>query len=198
MPEKFFIVISVLILMVSQIQAQQLIGISYDISAPTLETEKIVSNISLVGFGLDARKMTHGKYSYGIAFHWNSFKDDRLERENTDGANTITIDDRSLESFPLMVNGHYYFFSDVESFRPFFGGNIGTYFIITRRIMDGIGKSDKNWHFGLAPDIGFLLHFMRDIHVMLTVRYNYAFKTGGSPAQTYFSVLFGFVSISLF
>ena len=187
----------ILITIIAPIQAQQMLGMSYDISVPTLETKEFVSNTSLVGFGLDAREMTHRKYSYGVTFHWNSFTDDRLDRENTGNGNTITIDDRSMESFPLLLNSHYYFFSEIDSFRPFFGGNIGTYFIITRRMVDGVKRSDTAWHFGLAPDIGFLLHFMQDIHVLFTLRYNYAFKTGGSPAQTYFSVLFGFVSVSL-
>lgn len=184
--------------LVSGLRAQDLLGISYDISIPTLDTKDFVSNTSLVGFGLDARKMTKSKYSYGITFHWNSFTDDRFERVDSEDGNTITIDDRSMESFPLLVNSHYYFFSDVESFRPFFGGNIGTYFIITRRIVDGVKLSDTAWHFGIAPDIGFMLHFMQNVHVMFTLRYNYAFKNGGSPAQSYFSVLFGFVSVSLF
>jgi hypothetical protein len=175
-----------------------MLGISYDISVPTLDTKEFVNNISLVGFGLDARKMTHSKYSYGITFHWNSFKDDRLERVNSESGNFISIDDRSLESFPILVNGHYYFFSEVDSFRPFLGVNTGTYFIITRRSVDGVRRSDTNWHFGLAPDIGFMLHFMQDVHVMLTLRYNYAFKTSSSPTQSYFSILFGFVSVSLF
>jgi hypothetical protein len=191
-------IVLIFITMFTHLQAQDILGISYDISIPTLDTKEFVSNTSLVGFGLDARKMTHGKYSYGVTFHWNSFTDDRLERLNTGDGNTVTIDDRSMESFPLLLNSHYYFFSDIESFRPFFGGNIGTYFIITRRVVDGVKRSDTAWHFGLAPDIGFMFHFMDDVHVMLTLRYNYAFKTGGSPAQTYFSILFGFVSVSLF
>jgi hypothetical protein len=184
--------------MTVNLRAQQILGLSYDISIPTSDTKEFVSNISLVGFGLDARKMTHGKYSYGVTFHWNSFTDDRLEQEDTEGGNTIIIDDRSMESFPLMINGHYYLFSDVESFRPFFGGNIGTYYIITRRSVDGVKRSDTGWQFGIAPDVGFMLQFMHDIHVMITLRYNYAFKTSGSPAQSYFSILFGAVSISLF
>jgi hypothetical protein len=174
-----------------------MIGLSYDVSFPTSQTKEFVSNISVLGFGLDARKMTHSKYSYGITFHWNSFKDDRLERKSDQG-NIVTIDDRSLESFPLLINAHYYLFSELESFRPFVGGNIGTYFIITRRLVDNVYRSDSNWHFGVAPDIGFLLHFMQDVHIMITLRYNYAFKTGGAPAQSYFSILFGAVSISLF
>jgi hypothetical protein len=180
-----------------QVQAQQIFGLSYDVAFPTSKSKEYVNKVSVLGFGLDARKMTQGKYSYGITFHWNSFADDRLERSITEG-NVISIDDRSLESFPIMLNGHYYFFSDLQSFRPFIGGNIGTYFIITRRSLDGIYWSDTNWHFGVAPDVGFMLHFMQDIHVMFTLRYNYAFKTGGSPAHTYFSILFGFVSVSLF
>jgi len=170
--KKVITILLIFISMILQLQAQQILGISYDISVPTLDTKEFINTIS--------------------------FKDDRLERVNTEGGNTITIDDRSMESYPLMVNSHYYFFTEVASFRPFFGGNIGTYFIITRRVVDGVRRSDTNWHFGLAPDIGFMLHFMQDVHVMLTLRYNYAFKTGGSPAQTYFSILFGFVSISIF
>ena len=196
--EKILTILMISIFLISNLRAQQILGISYDISVPTSDTEQFVSNTSLVGFGLDARKMTHSKYSYGITFHWNSFKDDRLEVLNEEGGNTISIDDRSLESFPLMVNSHYYFFSDVESFRPFLGANLGTYFIITRRFVDGIKRSDTDWHFGLAPDVGFMLHFMQDVHVTLTLRYNYAFKTGGASAQSYFSLLFGFVSVSLF
>lgn len=193
------VLISVLILLsiILQVQAQQIFGLSYDVSFPTSKSKEFVNNVSVLGFGLDARKMTRSKYSYGITFHWNSFTDDRLERSVTEG-NVILIDDRSLESFPILLNGHYYFFSDLQSFRPFIGGNIGTYFIITRRSVDGNYRSDTNWHFGIAPDVGFMLHFMQDIHVMLTLRYNYAFKTGGSPARSYFSILFGFVSVSLF
>lgn len=194
---KIFILILISLSIVLQVQAQQILGLSYDVSFPTSNTKEFVSKVSVLGFGLDARKMTHNKYSYGVTFHWNSFTDDRLERVNS-GGNTISIDDRSMESFPLLVNGHYYFLSDINSFRPYIGGNIGTYFIITRRVVDGVRRSDTSWHFGIAPDAGFLLHFMHDIHVMLTLRYNYAFKTGGSPAQSYFSVLFGLVSISLF
>jgi len=189
--------IIIFLLFTVPLHAQQIFGLSYDVSFPTSDTKEFVSNTSVLGFGLDARKMTHSKYSYGVTFHWNSFKDDRLERVGSE-ADVIMIDDRSLESFPLLVNGHYYFFSELESFRPFIGGNIGTYFIITRRMVDGIPRSDTNWHFGLAPDIGFLLHFMHDVHLMITLRYNYAFKTGGSPARSYLSVLFGMVSISLF
>ena len=77
-----------------------------------------------------------------------------------------------------MVNGHFYLFDDKHSFRPFIGVNVGTYFIITRRAVDGFRRSETDWHFGLAPDIGFMLHFMQDLHVMITLRYNYAFKTG--------------------
>ena len=196
--KEFLTIFLISLSLLSNLPAQQILGISYDISVPTMDTKKIVNTVSLVGFGLDARKMIYSKYSYGVTFHWNSFKDDLLQRETPEGGNTIIIDDRSLEAFPLMLNGHYYLFSDVSSFRPFFGGNIGTYFIITRRAIDGIYRSDKKWHFGLAPDIGFMLHFMQDVHVMLTLRYNYAFRTGGSPAQNYFSILFGFVSVSLF
>lgn len=184
--------------MVCSANAQQIFGITYDISVPTDNTKSFIPNTSIIGFGLDARQMSHTDISYGVTFHWNSFNDNNVQPiQNGDGS-FMSIEERSLESFPILVSSHYYFGDAVSSFRPLIGGNVGAYFIITRQYT-GKGKIvNKGWHFGLAPDIGFMADFMNDIHILLTLRYNYAFKTSSSPAQSYFSVVIGFVSVSLF
>ena len=193
-----FTLVILIFLLVLPLKAQQIFGLTYDISIPTNDTKEHVSNISLVGFGLDARQMTNEKVSFGVTFHWNSFKDDRLETVDTGEGSFIAIDDRSLESYPILLSSHFYFFGENDNFRPYIGTNVGTYFIIQRSNVDGIRRVYKNWHLGLAPDIGFMIKFMQDVHLMLTLRYNYAAKTSSSPAQTYWSVVFGFVSVSLF
>ena len=196
---KSVFIFSILIFqLILPLHAQQIFGLTYDICVPILDTKEHVSNISFVGFGLDARQMMNEKVSFGVTFHWNSFKDDRLEKVDTGEGSFIAIDDRTLESFPILLSSHFYFFGEMDNFRPYIGTNVGTYFIIQRSNVDGIRRVYKNWHLGLAPDVGFMIKFMRDVHIMLTLRFNYAAPTGGSPAQTYWSVLFGFVSVSLF
>jgi hypothetical protein len=96
----FFILVFFLVL---PLHAQQIFGLTYDICVPILDTKEHVSNISFVGFGLDARQMMNEKVSFGVTFHWNSFKDDRLEKVDTGEGSFIAIDDRTLESFPISI-----------------------------------------------------------------------------------------------
>lgn len=196
---KFFVLLIIVSLHNATIcHAQQMLGPTYDVSIPLRDMKTHVSNVSIVGFGLDARQMMNQQVSFGVTFHWNFFKDDRLEQVDTGEGTFVSIDDRSLESYPILLNTHYYFFNENASFRPFIGTNIGTYFIIKRQNIDGIRRIEKNWHLGVAPDIGFLLHFIKDVHVTFTLRFNYAGEAGAVPAQTYWSVIFGFVSMQLF
>jgi len=186
------------ILLIGTGKTQQIFGVTYDISVPTGNTKSFIPNTSMIGFGLDGRQMSHTDVSFGITFHWNSFKDSGVDRIEDDDGNFMSIEDRSMDSFPILMSSHYYFGNVASTFRPLIGGNVGAYFIITRQYT-GKGKIvNKGWQFGLAPDIGFMVDFMNDIHILLTFRYNYAFKTSSSPAQSYFSVIIGFVSISLF
>ena len=183
---------------VSSASAQQIFGITYDISVPTDNTKSFIPNTSILGFGLDARQMSHSDVSFGITFHWNSFKDSGADRIESEEGDFASVEDRSMDSFPILVSSHYYFGNAVSNFRPLIGGNAGAYFIVSRQYT-GQGKLvKKGWQFGLAPDIGFMTNFMNDIHILLTLRYNYAFKTSSFPAQSYFSVVIGFVSVSLF
>jgi hypothetical protein len=177
---------------------QQIFGLTYDLSFPTHDTYRHVQNVSMAGFGLDARQMLSEQTSFGVSFHWNAFKDNRLEQVDNGKGSFISIDDRSLESFPLLMSTHFYFFSEADMIRPYIGTNVGTYYIIRRQNIDGVRRVDKNWHLGIAPDIGVMIEFIQDIYLMLTVRYNYAFEAGALPAQSYWGIVFGFVSIQLF
>jgi hypothetical protein len=184
--------------MLKSLYAEQIFGVTYDISIPTANTNTFIPNTSLLGFGLDARKLSHTGYSYGITFHWNSFKASGADQITDNSGDGISYKDRTMDAFPILVSGHYFFGESTSRFRPLIGGNIGTYFFITRQYTDQEYRMLKTWHFGLAPDIGFMAEFMRDIHILFTLRYNYAFKTSSLAAQSYFSIILGFVSVSLF
>jgi outer membrane protein W len=187
-----------LLLSVYPAEAQQIFGLTYDISFPVSKTATLVNTTSIIGFGLDGRQMMNRNVSFGVTFHWNSFKDERMELADSGGDVSASVSDRSLESYPLLLSAHYYFVSDEMIFTPFLGGNAGTYFVIARKTVDGIRQVNKGWQFGIAPDIGFMLEFMDDINIMLTLRYNLAAASANAERLSYWSVIFGFVSVSLF
>ena len=146
---KVQVIFLLLIFVVSSSPAQQIFGLTYDISFPTRDTRQHVKEISIVGFGLDARQMMNEQTSFGVTFHWNSFKDNRLEQVSKNDGSFISIDDRSLESFPILLSTHFYFFGEADMIRPYLGTNVGTYFIIKRHSIDGMRRVDKNWHLGI-------------------------------------------------
>ena len=178
--------------------AQQMLGPSYDISIPTGDTRSFIPATSILGFGLDGRQRYQDNMSFGVNFHWNAFKESgRSWTEGEDGMD-IVLEERSMDMYPLLLSAHYYFGDPVDSFRLFLGGNIGVYFNISKYTRDGFRYVNKTWHFGLAPEAGFMIDFISDIWLMTTVRYNYGFATSSSAARSWISVIFGFVSVSLF
>ena len=178
--------------------AQQIFSVSYDVSIPSGTTREFISTSSPVGFGLEAQKMLDRHMTFGISFHWNMFSSDQTQWISDQSNPAARVTNRSMDSFPVQVGLHYYLFEDADDFRPYFGVNGGTFFIIQRQIVDGLKMTKKNWHLGVSPDFGFLLKFRYDIYFTVTARYYYAFKKPGETAQTYWSVLLGLASISIF
>jgi len=183
-----------ILLTMSSVNAQQMLGPTYDISIPTGETRSFIRGTSMIGFGLESRKMTNDHISIGINFHWNTFKETAWVSIGSASA----IEERTMDLYPLLLNGHYYFGEPVDMFRVFIGTNIGVYFNVSREIRDSYRYVNKTWHFGFAPETGFLLDFIHDIRLLMTIRYNYGFATSSSAARSWFNILIGFVSVSLF
>jgi hypothetical protein len=86
----------------------------------------------------------------------------------------------------------------VDKFRAFIGANTGVYFNVSRYTRDRYRYVNKTWHFGFSPETGFLLDFIHDIRLLITVRYNYGFATSSSEARSWVNILIGFVTVSLF
>jgi hypothetical protein len=190
--------VCIFVFMVYLAQAQQMLGPTYDISIPTGETRSFIAGTSMLGFGLESRKMTNDHMSIGINFHWNTFQETaRVSREG-DEESTFVIEERTMDLYPLLLSGHYYFGDPVDRFRVFIGTNAGVYFNVSRYTRDSYRYVNKTWHFGFAPETGFLLDFIHDIRLLVTVRYNYGFATSSSEARSWVNILIGFVTVSLF
>jgi len=163
--------------------AQDYLGIiSYNTALPMGKTKDYISDYSWKGFSFEGRTFTNRNWSFGGMFGWNIF-----DQMSTD---LVVIDDettgtavkgtqiRYTNSFPMMVNGHFYVGKRKNTLRPFLGLGLGTYYIVQRFEIGIFQREVSNWHFGLAPEVGVLWALSRSTSLILSAKYNYAFSSG--------------------
>ena len=182
-----FLIIALLLMSIS-LSAQQFLGVlSYSTAYGTentgdfMNTGDIESDISWKGFQFEGRSFTNRHWTFGGMFGWNTFDsqlNDLIHLERDDKVSDIQgTQVRYINSFPMMLNGHFYFFKRKAFIRPFIGLNVGLYYI-TQRFQLGIYEANEsNWHFGFAPEAGFLIP-IGDVGLMVNAKYNYALSAG--------------------
>jgi hypothetical protein len=163
--------------------AQDFLGIlSYGTALPMGKTSDYISDFSWKGFSFEGRTFTNRNWSFGGTFGWNIFDTkitDLIEIDDeTTGTAVKGTQVRYTNSFPMMVNGHFYVGKRKNTLRPFLGLGLGTYYIIQRFEIGIFQREVSNWHFGLAPEVGVLVALSRNTSLILSAKYNYAFSSG--------------------
>jgi hypothetical protein len=157
-------------------------GISWNIAVPTEDLKDFIDETSFRGFGIEFRSFVTKHISIGGVTGWN-IMDQRLDGtfEIQNGAISGT-QIRYLNSFPIMLTSHLHLGSPRSAIRPFVGIGVGTYYIV-QRLEIGINMlEENNWHFGIAPEVGFL--FPTDyVSIMTSLKYNAAFTSGESISK---------------
>lgn len=179
---KFKILIIALLLMSVSLSAQQFLGvISYSTALASGNTDNFISNFSYKGFQFEGRTFTNRNWTFGGTFGWNIFDSeitDLIHLENGENVSDIQgTQTRYINSFPMMVNGHYYFMKRKDPIRPFIGINVGLYYITQRFKLGIYEKDESNWHFGFAPEAGLLIP-VGNVAIMANAKYNYALSAG--------------------
>ncbi len=190
---KNLIYIALLLLPAVGLQAQRgLFSMTYDISFPMGETRDIVSNTSWRGGTLvDGRAFINDRVSLGGSFGWHVFtskEEGTFEADNVTATGTLV---RTINAFPLMATGHYYFASDIET-NPYFGLGIGTSSVTTQTDFGLFTDKVNAWEFAIAPQVGVLVPINYNVHGHVKVTYNHAFQAGDARFSTsYFSIGIG-------
>ena len=171
-------------------------GIQYIMSVPQGSTADYVGNASYRGFGFETRKFTKSNFSFGLSLSWNVF-DEVIKNELVDldygqtvGAHAYGTQERFVNSFPILVNAHYYL-GRKRSFNPYFGINAGAYRINQRTYFGVFGVDENNWHLGFAPEVGFTMPFGYNMAGQLSVKYHYALAAGKVEDQSYIALTLG-------
>lgn len=133
-----------------------MVAVDYNIAVPGRQMQPYIKSTSLLGFGLDARKLVSPHISLGLSighqvFYWKTGETATLENGFFG-----TTRYRFLNTLPLMLNSHYYFrlLNNVE---PYLGINVGGYYGWQRSEMGIVVKEDRTWRWGLAPEAGVCL-----------------------------------------
>jgi hypothetical protein len=171
-------------------------GLSYETSLASGSAADFASGLSWRGAGFSGRRMTSENTSVGFMTGWHVMDDVSretldFEAEGFDRSLDLTGDYfRYVNSFPIMLNGHYYTGLPGDT-RGYVGANVGVYYI-ERRVEAGIFVvDDNNWHFGASPEIGIVTPMGWHARGFLGARYNWAASAGGSGSITYWNFFVG-------
>ncbi len=180
------------------VQAQSsFFGITYDVSIPMGDTEKYVNGVQWRGFGLEGRWYTSKNITLGFAWDWNVFHESSLETAELETGAVTGNQNRTINAFPFLFTAHYYL-KGGSFVQPYFGIGAGTYLVKKRLDVGIFTLEEEKWHFGLAPEIGFLFPMDLGFNLQIKLRYNYVIKNGDAEAESYLGINVGFASIELF
>lgn len=169
--------------------------ITYQMSLPVGETSDYISSFGGRGFGMEWRQhLASAPLSFGISVDWNVLyqkTDDRYSNPS-EGIVADGKQYRYMNVVPMLAHANYYFNKDGVA-NPYIGVGVGTYFINQRTEFGQWAVVEKNWHFGVAPEIGVVADVNPSVDMIFSVRYNHAFKAGNATDHSYLGFNIGFV-----
>jgi len=173
-----FLIASIILLTGGNLYAQKwFTALSYEISFASGDTKNYTDETSFRGLGLDLRTPVEKNISAGLFFGWHVFYQrvhKTVELEPTVPGAITGTQDRSVNSFPIMANVHYYF-GERGDIRPFVGLNAGGFFMLQRFEIGISALQNDQWQWGFAPEVGVLVPVERDVFFFISSKFNYGF-----------------------
>jgi len=150
--------------------------VAYNTSVGLGDTHDFAPDFSFLGFSFDWRARVTDNFWPGLSLGWQTLYGKGVQtrtRGNTTFTGTIAT---SLNMFPMLATGNYYFMTDPRGVRPYAGLGVGAY-AAEHRLDVGIWTiSDTSWHFGFAPEVGVVLP-TGTARVVFATKFNYAFAS---------------------
>ena len=157
-------------------------GFSYQTALSAGDTKDFIDQFSWRNIGLEGRTMVNPNASVGVSFGLNVFHDEVDGTISLGGADISGYQSRYINAIPMLANAHYYL-GKPRGPRPFFGVGIGTYWIENKIELGTTAITVDNWHFGLAPEAGFIFPTQGIMEGFVSAKYNMAFEAGGIEHQ---------------
>jgi len=176
----------------AQAERSKWFGLTWSMAGTTGSTKDYVSDYSFRGMGLEWRQMK-GRNSYGLSLGWNAMNQETLETTTFPQVDLTGFQFRYINAYSILLSGHTYLGTPGRP-RPFLGLKTGTFYV-NRRVDVGLWTiSDNSWHLAVAPELGFVVPLKESYgseSFYTAFRYNYGFKAGDTPTQSWYSIDIG-------
>jgi len=162
-------------------------NVSYDIGLPMGSSKDFLSPASFRGATFNFGRMMTDNLSIDGRFSWSTYYEARDFQTYTseDGTEDVTGKAyRYINNFPI-TTGVTYFIRTDGAMTPYFSGGLGAYKINERTDMGIYYVENKEWHFGLFPQIGLLYEINFSLSLNVFARYDYAFKTSNTTDHSF-------------
>ena len=116
---------------------------TWNVSVPVEDTKKFVNETSFGGFGLEFRKEFKPKTTVGILGSWEVFHERRSGTIELGSAAISGVQDRYINSFPIMLSLHRYF-GATGATQPYIGVAAGG-FVLIQSCVGWRVEDDVNW-----------------------------------------------------
>jgi outer membrane protein W len=175
----------------AEAQGRWFYAFGYQSSIPLSNTQDFTDNLSWRGVNFEARKSIKPGMTAGLSLGWHVFDEETDEVVSFENLDISGDQLRYINSFPVLVNVHKYFGQE-GGIRPFVGLNAGGYIMEHRLEIGLVALAETNFHFGFAPELGFVFPLEGNSAVFLSGRYNYAFSAGNVDDQSYVGISAGY------
>jgi hypothetical protein len=173
------IILPVMLITFTSFSQNFITGFSWSMGFATGNTADYIGSPSFTGFHIEGHRMLKPNVSVGITTGWNILNEKNNETITVNQTSITGPQGRYLNIIPIFLNASYYFKSNRNAkFVPFIRANVGTYYILQRFDIGVYRFDNDNWHFGVAPELGFMVAASREISVLFNAKYNYAFDSG--------------------
>jgi hypothetical protein len=190
---KYFITIIAAFLISAAAYSQAIYSLNYTMSFGVGETGDYIRSASFRGMTFEGRGFVTDQVTLGGLFNWATFYEklggETFSLENT----TLTgTQYRYINAFPLLFQAHWYSNDDEFEPRLYLGGGLGAYKINQRTNIGVWSLEERNWHFGLSPEVGLLFPVSMDTQFNISLRYHYVFKAKDTIDHSWFGLSIGF------
>lgn len=172
-----------------------LFSFNYAVSLPTGNTADFINQASGRGFVAEYHKFINRNIALGGEIgHFTLYKQE-MEKVYTEGTASLSgIQYRYQQSYPIMVSGTYFAFTE-GMVKPY--GSLGVGTVAHNREIDmGIFVSeDTYWQFALRPELGVLIAPSEYVAFKIGAKYYQSFSGGGLNGQSNMGFNFGLVFI---
>ncbi|MGD9400639.1 MAG: hypothetical protein PVF95_00065 [bacterium] len=192
---KYVLAILLLLALSSSAQAfSSMGGATYNVSFALGDTREFIDAVSWRGWNLEGRWFHNDNLSFGLSWHWTTLHEQETGTWPVEGGHVTGGQFRRISTSPFLVNTHWHFVNTRDRYQkyiPYLGMGLGAYWIETRHEIGVFAFEDRNWHFGLAPEAGMFVNLKFETYLMVTLRYNYAFKSGSAESMQYVALMVG-------